>query len=175
MAKKPDDALKEKRPKTPAQILTQLRKDARATMRGLIALDETDALDRLPEDFSLGIYLRQLTRLLYATPPVGRAKEIKNALTVVGKELARKAKHFSPEKMESIRANKIEAEAWERALSGGKLTDKSFAEFYLKWQWEKERGKPPSLIERQTKDYKARLKTLRNHLSEGSPKSQNKK
>ncbi len=45
MAKKPVDAPKAETPKTPAKILTQLRKNARATMRGLTALDENDALD----------------------------------------------------------------------------------------------------------------------------------
>ena len=174
MKKKPVDASELKKPQIAARILRQLRKNARATLRELTVLEAAEGLDLLPREFSLSIYRRQLTHLLYATPPVGRPKKPQNSLTAIGKKLARDAKTFSPEKMKSIRANKIEAENWELTLSGKKLTDKSFAETHLRWTWGLEHGRPPTLREMAARDYKSRLKTLLTRLSEVSEKSQKK-
>ena len=156
--------------KTTTQILAQFRKDVRASMRGLFALKNAGALDLLPERFEPKIYVAQAMLIIE-----NRAKKPSNALTKVGKQLAREEKIFTPENIAKLHANKIETEAWEHAISGKKLKNKDYAAAYLWTEWNRKHGRPPSLREMRTTDYDGRLKTIQNRLSEVSKKSQNGK
>ena len=154
--------------KTPTEIIAQIRKDVRAVMRGLFELKTRGELYLLPEDFRVDEFAEQAAALLSEARKRGRPMKIKNEFGIAAKKWEREDRQFTPEKADRLLQNKIEAEGWEAALSGNKLTVTKFS-IALAWaQWVREQGRAPTAREVHSRKYQGAIKTTMTRLSEAN-------